>query len=141
MKIRTIIIAAAFLTTIVSFGQNTEKLKLPLKSQHFLSDNFSTQTVTSVIENASDSKKGFKAILADNTEVQFWKNGNWREIDGHGKAIPTFFITPPILDYVEKNYSSQKITQVEYNIGKIEIELTNKLKIEFNTDGKFVKAN
>ncbi len=141
MKIRNIIVALSFLTAITANAQNNSKSTLPLKAQHFLSDNFPDQTVTSVKVNPEDSLKGFKAILSDNTEIEFWKNGNWREIDGKGKAIPTSFVVQPILDYVGKNYSKEKITQIEYHTGAIEIELTNKTELKFDTDGKFVKVD
>lgn len=141
MKIRNIIVAATLFTSVVTFAQQNSKSELPVKAQQFLTENFPEQIVSSVLVDAKDSKKGFKAILSDKTEVEFWKNGNWREIDGKGKAIPTNFVVQPILDYVTKNYPNQKITQVEYSLGKIEVDLSNKKSLEFDKDGKFVKID
>lgn len=141
MKVRNIIVALTFLTAITANAQKNTQVQLPAKAQQFLNDNFPKQPISMVKEDAEDSIKGFKAILSDNTEVEFWKNGNWREIDGKGKAIPTAFVVQPILDYVAKNYSSQKITQIEYHQGRIEIELSNKVGLEFDKDGKFVKID
>lgn len=141
MKIRNFIVVLSFLTAITANAQKNAKTELPAKAQQFLKDNFPKQTITLVKEDSEDDMNGYKAILSDNTEVEFRKNGNWREIDGKGKAIPTFFVVQPILDYVAKNYSSQKITQIEYHQDKIEIELSNKVGLEFDKDGKFVKID
>lgn len=141
MKIRNIIAALTFLTAVTAKAQNNTIAELPAKSQDFLRENFSKLTVSKVVKDGEGSKKGYKAILSDNTEVEFWKNGDWREVDGNGKAIPTFFVLGAIQDYVNKNYSSEKITQIEYHPASIDIELTNKVSLKFDINGKFVKID
>lgn len=86
-------------------------------------------------------EKGFEVILSDNTEVEFWKDGTWREIDGRGKPIPTTFIAPSIVEYVTKNYPNRKITHIDYGHKDVDVDLTGKIDLEFTKDGQFLKAD
>lgn len=78
--------------------------------------------------------------LKDGTEVEFWKDGSYREVDGGDKPIPTAFIPESVKDYVAKNYPNEKITHIDYGHKDLDVDLTNDIDLEFTKEGKILKG-
>lgn len=114
--------------------------ELPKASQEFLQKYFSHSAVAVVKKDAEHGEKGYEVILKDGTEIEFWKDGSYREVDGEGKPIPTEFIPASIKDYVAKNYPNEKITHIDYGHKDVDVDLTNKIDLEFTKDGKILKG-
>ncbi|HLA55663.1 MAG TPA: PepSY-like domain-containing protein, partial [Flavobacterium sp.] len=83
---------------------------------------------------------GYEVNLGDGTEIEFWKDGSYREVDGHDKPIPTAYIDPKITDYVKANYPNDKITHIDYGHKDVDVDLTGDKDLEFSKDGKFLKG-
>lgn len=141
MKMKNIIVALSLLFAVTTFAQNKKTSEIPANSKQFLSEQFPQHTISSVRDNDANRIKGFTVTLSNNTEIEFRKDGHWKEVDGNGKEIPTALVVQPILDYVTKNYPKEKITKIEYSLSKIEIDLTNKIDLQFDKDGKFIKID
>lgn len=141
MKIKNMTVALSLLLAITTYAQNKKISEIPAKSLQFLSEQFPKQTISSVKDNDVNRIKGFTVTLSNNTEIEFRRDGHWKEVDGNGKEIPTTLIVQPILDYVTKNYPNEKITKIDYSLSKIEIDLSNKIDLEFDKDGKFIKID
>ncbi|MCD0470902.1 PepSY-like domain-containing protein [Flavobacterium sp. JAS] len=140
---KTRIILAALLLGFVLSAHAQKKIKtseLPKASQDFLLKYFSHTTVVTAKKDAEHGEKGYEVILKDGTEVEFWKDGSYREVDGEGKPIPTDFIPKSIKDYVAKNYPNEKITHIDYGHKDLDVDLTNKIDLEFTKEGKFIKG-
>jgi hypothetical protein len=41
---------------------------------------------------------------------------------------------------VTKNYPNEKITHIDYGHKDLDVDLTNKIDLEFTKDGKFLKS-
>lgn len=113
--------------------------ELPKESQQFLKQYFSHSSVGIAKKDAEHGEKGYEVILKDGTEVEFWKDGSYREVDGDDKPIPTEFIPKEIKDYVAKHYPNEKITHIDYGHKDLDVDLTNKIDLEFTKDGKILK--
>jgi hypothetical protein len=140
---KTRIILATLLLGFVISGNAQKKIEtteLPQASQDFLKKYFSHTTVVTAKKDAEHGEKGYEVKLKDGTEVEFWKNGSYREVDGDGKPIPTDFIPKSIQDYVAKNYPNEKITHIDYGHKDLDVDLTNKIDLEFTKEGKFIKS-
>ncbi len=96
-------------------------------------------TVELAKKDAEHGEKGFEVKLKDGTEVEFWKDGSYREVDGGDKPIPTDFIPDNIKAYVAKNHPNEKITHIDYGHKDLDVDLTNKIDLEFTKDGKILK--
>jgi Putative beta-lactamase-inhibitor-like, PepSY-like len=114
---------------------------LPPGANEFIAKHFPKAIVSKAKKDWEHGEKGFEVILSDGTEVEFWKDGSWREIDGRGKPIPTAFIAPSIVEYVNKNYPNHKITHIDYGHKDVDVDLTGKIDLEFTKDGQFLKAD
>ena len=141
MKIR-ITFAAVLLGFAIS--ANAQKkiavTELPQPAQDFLKEHFSKTTIDIAKKDAEHGEKGYEVKLKDGTEVEFWKDGSYREVDGGDKPIPTAFIPASVKEYVAKNYPNEKITHIDYGHKDLDVDLTNKIDLEFTKEGKFIKG-
>lgn len=139
---RIIILAAVLLGFVVSANaqKRIEIAELPEAAQEFLKKYFSYTSVDIVKKDAEHGEKGYEVKLKDGTEVEFWKDGSYREVDGGKKPIPTAFIPKPVKEYVAKNYPNEKITHIDYGHKDLDVDLTNNIDLEFTKEGKIIKG-
>lgn len=116
-----------------------ETTELPQPAQEFLKKHFSYTSVEIAKKDAEHGEKGYEVKLKDGTEVEFWKDGSYREVDGDDKPIPTEFIPASVKDYVSKNYPNEKITHIDYGHKDLDVDLTNDIDLEFTKEGKILK--
>jgi Protein of unknown function (DUF2874). len=138
-------IAFAVLLLGLAVSANAQKkietTELPKAAQEFLQKHFSHTSIEVAKKDAEHGEKGYEVKLKDGTEVEFWKDGSYREVDGGKNPIPTAFIPDSIKDYVAKNYPNEKITHIDYGHKDLDVDLTNGIDLEFTKEGKFLKAD
>lgn len=128
-----------FATISVSAQKKIEVSELPKPAQDFLKKHFNYTTVEVAKKDAEHGEKGYEVKLKDGTEVEFWKDGSYREVDGGNNPIPTAFIPDNIKAYVAKNHPNEKITHIDYGHKDLDVDLTNNIDLEFTKDGKILK--
>ena len=136
-----IILAVMLLSFAISASaqKKIQTSELPKPAQEFLQTHFSSTSVDIAKKDAEHGEKGYEVILKDGTEVEFWKDGSYREVDGGDKPIPTAFIPQSIKDYVAKYYPNEKITHIDYGHKDVDVDLTNNIDLEFTKEGKILK--
>jgi hypothetical protein len=140
MKTNKIITGLIFILALsVTAQKKIETSELPKESQQFLKQYFSHTSVDIAKKDAEHGEKGYEVILKDGTEVEFWKDGSYREVDGEDKPIPTGFISKEVKEYVSKHYPNEKITHIDYGHKDLDVDLTNNIDLEFTKDGKILK--
>jgi hypothetical protein len=122
-------------------GKKIEPSELPEKAIPFLNEHFPNIAIIRASKDWEHGEKGFEVHLADGTEVEFWKDGTWREIDGEGKPIPTAFMPVMVTDYVKTNYPNEKITHIDTGHKNMDVDLTNKIDLDFDKDWKILKSD
>ncbi|MFH6997459.1 PepSY-like domain-containing protein [Flavobacterium sp. FlaQc-57] len=116
-----------------------EVTELPKPAQDFLNKYFSNSIVDIAKKDAEHGEKGYEVILKNGTEIEFWKDGSYREVDGGKRPIPTAFIPETIKTYVAKHYPNEKITHIDYGHKDLDVDLTNNIDLEFTKEGKILK--
>ncbi len=140
MKNRILIVVLLLGFVISAKAQKKiETTELPKPAQEFLQKHFSYTSVDIAKKDAEHGEKGYEVKLKDGTEVEFWKDGSYREVDGGDKPIPTEFIPATVKDYVSKNYPNEKITHIDYGHKDLDVDLTNDIDLEFTKEGKILK--
>lgn len=136
-----IITVVLLLSFVISANaqKKIETTELPKPAQEFLKEYFNNTTVEIAKKDAEHGEKGYEVKLKDGTEVEFWKDGSYREVDGDDKPIPTGFIPEAVKDYVAKNHPNEKITHIDYGHKDLDVDLTNNIDLEFTKDGKILK--
>lgn len=138
---KIIIIAVLLLGFAISANaqKKIEIAELPKPAQDFLKKHFSKSEIDVVKKDAEHGEKGYEVKLKDGTEIEFWKDGSYREVDGGKKPIPTAFIPESVKDYVAKNHPNEKITHIDYGHKDLDVDLTNNIDLEFTKEGKILK--
>lgn len=137
-------ISALFSVGIIVQAQEItiKQSELPNTSQEFIAKHFSGKKISQVQKDKGITKTEFELRMEDGTKIEFDGEGNWKEVDGNNNAIiPTGFIPSKITTYVSKNFPTHSISKIEKDSRKIEVELTNGLDLEFNSNGDFVKID
>ncbi|KGO89503.1 PepSY-like domain-containing protein [Flavobacterium suncheonense] len=120
-------------------GRKIDPSQLPEGAHTFLKEHFPNKTIVRATKDWEHGEKGFEVWLNDGTEVEFWKDGSYREVDGHGKPIPTAYILPSITEYVKAKYPNEKITHIDWGHKDLDVDLTNKIDLEFDKNGNILK--
>ena len=134
-------VALLFSAMAVTAQKKITTAELPKGANEFLAQHFSGIAVDKAKKDAEHGEKGYEVILVDGTEIEFWKDGKYREVDGKGKPIPTAFIPSNIVDYIKQHYPNEKITHIDYGHKDVDVDLTNKIDLEFDKSGKFLKGD
>ncbi|MFV8442120.1 PepSY-like domain-containing protein [Flavobacterium sp. LB2P44] len=139
---RKITLVAFILGFVLSASaqKRIEITELPIAAQDFLQKYFNHTSVKIVKKDAEYGEKVYEVKLKDGTEVEFWKDGSYREVDGRNKLIPTTFIPASVIDYVARNYPNEKITHIDYGHKNLDVDLTNNIDLEFTKEGKILKG-
>ena len=115
---------------------------LPANAQTFVNQYFSANNIVSVWQ---DTEKGrvedYTVLFADGTEVEFYANGDWKEVKARNGAVPTKIVPAKISKYVHKNYPNVLIKEIQKERRKYEVSLSNGLDLDFNLNGKFLKID
>jgi len=143
MKIKNILLASF---AMASFAVNAQEeiikeSELPAPAATFLTANFKNNPIKNVVKDTDKRKVTYEVTLADGTEVEFTQKGDWKEVDGDKKPIPTAFIPKTILDYVKAKYPNEQITHIDKGHRDYDVDLTNGLDLEFDLKGKFLRID
>ncbi len=142
MKTRNILAVLLLFYAMTTAAQKKISVsELPAPAITFLDKHFPNIGITTAKKDREDGEKGYEVILANDVEVEFWKDGSWREVDGRDKPIPTAFIQQSIVDHVKKNYPNEKIVHIDYGHKDVDVDLTGKIDLEFTKEGQFLKGD
>ncbi len=120
-----------------SIGQN----ELPAAANEFLKQHYSNDKATVIIKDKEVFSTDYEVKLSNGVEIEFDKNGNWKEIDGNGNEIHGSLILQPIKEYLAKNYAGQKVLKIEKGLNLYELELSSGIELKFDKKGYFVKID
>ncbi len=141
MKIRTIFAMALLFTAVMANAQKKiSASELPKDATIFLEKYFNGIAIEKVKKDSEHGEKGYEVILKDGTEIEFWKDGKYREVEGKDNPIPTAYIDPKITSYIAKNYPNKKITHIDYGHKDVDVDLTGDIDLEFDKNGNFIKG-
>lgn len=116
--------------------------QLPVAAKEFLSTHFSEVKIVRIEKEKDARGTEYSVKLADGMEADFDKSGNWIEVDAvDGMAIPTGFILPGIIEYVNESYPNTTINGIEKKKSSYEVELNNDLELVFDLNGQFLRVD
>jgi len=111
--------------------------ELHQEAKTFIDEHFSNFTVNRIKTKSHSTDEYYKVYFSERLEIEFDVNGNWTEIDGNHTAIPTSFINPTILDYLNTNYPSIQIESIDKKWYGFKVKLFNRTKLRFDQQGNF----
>jgi len=140
LKVVLLVLLFAGFTTNAQKKTITVK-ELPQTAQTFITNNFKGQTVSSAVKDKEFMDTDYTVQLSGGFKLEFDKNGNWEEVNGNGKAVPAAIIPKNIADYVAKTQKGHKIIKIEKEKMGYDVDLSNGLGLDFDSNGKFLKVD
>ncbi|MBQ0081369.1 MAG: PepSY-like domain-containing protein [Alistipes sp.] len=141
------IILLSLLAALVSFAKANPDHdyvvtvdQLPEASRTFVNTHFSNVAIAYCMRDAHS----FEVRLADASEVEFYINGSWKEVDCKYKALPQSILAllpTTIPAYIKANFPTAIITKVSLKHWGYDLELNNGLDVEFNSAGQFIRID
>ncbi len=135
------------LALLISGGLNAQKTivtkdDLPKEAHFFLAKNFTNERVVTVEKDIYAGKTDYEIKLSNGTELEFDEKGEWKEVDGKDKAaIPQEFIPKKITQHIMEHFAPNKVSKIEKDRNKYEVELTNGMDLEFSLNGDFLRID
>lgn len=126
--------------SLASNNKSNNESKLPKLSQEIIKKHFPNEKASYVIVDKEGMRTTYELMFTSGKELEFYKNGEWKEIDAKKEAIPQSIIPVAIREYVKANFANDVfVVQMEKKFWGIEVELSNKLELEFNKQGRFLR--
>lgn len=114
---------------------------LPQAATSFLNDNFKGANITKIkIETGWFKKTTYDVDLANGVEIEFDKNGNWKEIESKTADLPLSLLPKQLAEAVNKKVPNAKIESIERKGYGYKIELENNVELLVYDDLRVVKS-
>ena len=116
--------------------------ELPQKAQTYVRTHFSESDVASVWKDTEMLVvEDYTVVLNNGLEIDFYPNGDWKEVKSRGTEIPAKIIPNGIAQYVSQNYSGHPIKKISKKRYGYEVELIGGTDLEFSQNGKFLRID
>ncbi len=110
--------------------------QLPSKATEFISQYFPSAKILS----SQKDKDEYEVKLSDGTEIDFYKDGEWKDVDAAaGVILPTGFYPSEIDNYIAQYYEGLGINEITKVARGYEVELNTGTEMIFAHDGSFIE--
>lgn len=106
---------------------------LPQNTQKFISDNFKGASVTS----AEQDYDSYGVILSDGHKIEFYKNGDWKEIENYSGISPKL-LSAAAAATIAKTFPNVNIIKVEKEWNGMEVKMANRMKAFLDMNGNLL---
>ncbi|NDV47361.1 hypothetical protein D0T49_09920 [Paludibacter sp. 221] len=115
--------------------------KLPTAAKEFVEKHFSKEQISYIKIDEELVYTTYEVVFVSGTEIEFTRDGEWKEIDTKLNAIPDSIVPANILQYVKNNFKDASIKQIEKRKRTYEVELSNHLDLKFDMQGNFIRID
>ena len=116
--------------------------ELPQKAQTYVRTHFSESDVASVWKDTEMLVvEDYTVVLSNGLEIDFYPNGDWKEVKSRGTEIPSKIIPSGIFQYVSQNYNGQRIKELKKKRYGYKVELSGDIDLEFSQNEKFLRID
>ena len=119
--------------TIPAYCREIQVNQLPKQVTAFVTKNFPGKKVI----YAGRQFKGYKVILNNGTKIVFDTQGAWDKVNCKAEAVPNNLVPSAISKYVKSHFAGSKITEIKMVRNGYNVELSNKLEMQFDRTGAF----
>ncbi|TDE18136.1 PepSY-like domain-containing protein [Dyadobacter psychrotolerans] len=131
-----------FLLTACESEKVVSENNLPNSAKEYVEAHFPSASIQQVVKERDDLKTSFDVILDNQVKLSFDKDGDCYDAEGTlTTKLPDSVIPLKVLEYVQKTYPDQFITDWEKDKTNQEIKLSSRLELVFNLSGGFLRIN
>lgn len=106
--------------------------ELPQKAQAFINQHFSAGDILLAKMDKDLMGKTYTVKFKNGDEVEFFKSGEWKEVECVNSKVPEAIINPKILAKVKELYPTDFIKEIKKNKLNTEVKLSNGLELKFD---------
>jgi len=136
MKKLFTIIALVSLFSVSAQKKKIQPSQMPEKALTFIESNFTSVALRQCLQFTEGENVRYKAVLADDTEIDFTQDGQWKEIDGKVHSIQPTFLGATIIGHLKKNAPGQRLLKATTDGKNITATLVNGQQFTFDATGK-----
>ncbi len=134
MKKLSLIIAGLLITAAAAFADRVVSPdSLPQAAKDLVSTHFPGKTVQFVEADFNE----FEVVLNDGSQLQLAGNGDWKEVESY-TGVPESMLPAAVVQHVKTTYPDILIMKAEKNWNNIEIKLSNRMELYFDTNGNLL---
>lgn len=137
MKIKKLLIISLILglSSSMVFGDWIVPVTaLPQKSRAFINSTFPGVQIWKVERDGGK----FEVKLSNGVDIDFYMNGDWKDIDGEWVTIPFSVLPATVANTVKQTYPQAAIIKVEKEWGNYKIKLNNFMELYITASGQLV---
>lgn len=107
---------------------------LPQKSRAFINSTFPGVQIWKVERDGGK----FEVKLSNGVDIDFYMNGDWKDIDGEWVTIPFSVLPAAVANTVKQTYPQAAIIEAEKEWGNYKIKLNNFMELYITANGQLV---
>ena len=137
MKIKKLLIISLILglSSSMVFGDWIVPVTaLPQKSRAFINSTFPGVQIWKVERDGGK----FEVKLSNGVDIDFYMNGDWKDIDGEWVTIPFSVLPATVANTVKQTYPQAAIIKVEKEGGNYKIKLNNFMELYITANGQLI---
>lgn len=137
MKIKKLLIISLILglsSSMVFADWIVPVTALPQKSRAFINSTFPGVQIWKVERDGGK----FEVKLSNGVDIDFYMNGDWKDIDGEWVTIPFSVLPAAVANTVKQTYPQAAIIKAEKEWGNYKIKLNNFMELYITANGQLV---
>lgn len=137
MKIKKLLIISLILglSSSMVFGDWIVPVTaLPQKSRAFINSTFPGVQIWKVERDGGK----FEVKLSNGVDIDFYMNGDWKDIDGEWVTIPFSVLPASVANTVKQTYPQAMMVDVEKEWGNYKIKLNNMMELYVTSGGQLM---
>ena len=128
-----LVITVISVTSISAFaGVVIQPSGLPKAAQDFIKKSFPNDPIL----YAEQNRKDFEVALQSGIEIEFFMNGEWKEIKSSYKPLPATLLPNAISNALKQKYPQASILKIQKQYSSYEISLDNRREIYISNNGE-----
>ena len=114
------LLALGISTACADSDRPIDVAQLPQKAQQFIQKHFAGEKVA------------LAKVERDVANAEFYKDGEWKEVDCRYSSVPAAVVPAQIAQYVSGHYPDASIVQIDRDKHDYEVKLSNGLELTFD---------
>lgn len=145
LSLLLLLLVGIFSLSMISCGDDEKTIStnnLPQSAKSFISQYYPGVNITRVKQDKDNGRIEYEAYLSNGHDVTFNSSGEWLDVDAPtGQTIPAGIVPAKIEEYVNANFSGFDINEISKENYGYNVELTNGIDLEFNSNGEFIRVD
>lgn len=125
-------------TTVMSLsamaGVVIQPSGLPKAAQDFIQKSFPNETIIYAEQNRND----FEAALESGVEIEFFINGDWKEIKSPYKPLSQTLLPNAVANALKQKYPQASILKIQKQYSSYEVSLDNRREVYISNSGEIL---